>query len=123
ANLDSAEYARWEIEEEVRHRDDIEEKERPLRLVFVGKEWHRKGLDRLLRALRLARRSGANIMLRVIGCRRELLPQDLRDTDGVEWFGFIDKRTEAGRFLRAVSYCDIGCLLSRAEAAGIAVRE
>src|SRR6266480_1879134 len=79
ANLDPAEYARWEIEEEVRHRDDIEEKERPLRLVFVGKEWHRKGLDRLLRALRLARRSGANIMLRVIGCRRELLPQDLRD--------------------------------------------
>jgi len=123
ANLDPAEYARWEIEEEKRRRDEIEEKGRPLRLVFVGKEWHRKGVDRLLRAVRLARHSGAKITLRIIGCRRESLPQDLRDSDGVEWLGFIDKRAQAAKFLRAVSECDIGCLISRAEAGGIAIRE
>ena len=61
--------------------------------------------------------------LRVIGCPRESLPPELAATDCVEWFGFVDKRSEQRRFLEAVAACDVGCLLSRAEAGGISLRE
>lgn len=95
----------------------------PLRLVFVGKEWERKGLDRLLRALAEARGRGAEVTLRVLGCPRESLPPNLQAIEGVEWVGFVDKRSDPGRFLRLVSECDAGCLLSRAEAGGMSLRE
>ncbi|HVG32889.1 MAG TPA: glycosyltransferase family 4 protein [Pyrinomonadaceae bacterium] len=123
ANIDPTEYARWEKDEEQHRAANIEHEQRPLRLVFVGKYWHRKGLDRLLGALALARRRGSLATLRVIGCRRETLPAHLRNTEGVEWSGFLDKRNEAHAFLCALGECDIGCLLSRAEAGGIAFRE
>ena len=123
ANIDPVEYARWEAEEEERRTDTEETDERPLRLVFVGKYWQRKGLDRLLRALAVARCSGLSATLRVIGCQRETVPSDLRNVDGVEWIGFLDKQADAARFLRTVAECDVGCLLSRAEAGGIALRE
>ena len=95
----------------------------PLRLVFVGKYWQRKGLDRLLAALRIARSRGADLTLRVIGVDRNTVPQAHRGDDGVEWVGFIDKRVNALKFFDAVSDRDIGCLLSRADASPIAVRE
>ena len=121
AGLDPVEYELWEgAQAEKRNSFDAD---KPLQMVFVGKEWQRKGLDRLLRALRLARSSGTRLSLKVIGCRPETLPEDLRAIDGVEWLGFIDKQAEAKRFLRTVAECDIGCLLSRAEAGGIAIRE
>lgn len=122
ANIDPIEYARWEPEEEQR-RAGGNDMERPLRFVFVGKYWQRKGLDRLLRAFALSRRSGLKATLRVIGCRRESLPLELRNVEGVEWMGFIDKRTEAKTFLQTIAECQVGCLLSRAEAGGIAFRE
>lgn len=123
ANIDSTEYAGWEKEEAQRHALNINNEREPLRLAFVGKYWHRKGLDRLLGALALARRAGSKATLRVIGCRRAILPDHLRNIEGVEWRGFLNKRDGAGTFLRALSECDIGCLLSRAEAGGIAFRE
>ncbi len=122
ANIDPVEYERWESQEEQRRANDSGSNRR-MRLVFVGKEWRRKGLDRLLRAIALARRSGFSATLRVIGCRRESLPNELRDVAGVEWLSFIDKSIHPAEFLRAVGECDVGCLLSRAEAGGIALRE
>ncbi len=116
ANLDPEAYARWEA---LASPDAAG----PPRLVFVGKDWRRKGLDRLLAGFALARARGLRASLRVIGCPRESLPADLASIEGVEWLGFIDKRREAGRFLAAVAECDVGCLLSRAEAGGIALRE
>jgi glycosyltransferase involved in cell wall biosynthesis len=41
----------------------------------------------------------------------------------VVWAGFIDKRRELARFLDTIADCDVGCLLSRAEAGGISLRE
>jgi glycosyltransferase involved in cell wall biosynthesis len=119
ANLDQVEYRMWERRATI----PASCAGRPLRLVFVGKEWARKGLDTLMSGFRLARESGANVTLRVIGIERDLMPADYRDLASVEYDGFLDKRKEMARFLRCVSECDIGCLLSRAEAAGIAVRE
>lgn len=121
ANFDRADYAEWEVEEQQRCAQPLEPG--PLRLVMVGKYWRRKGLDRLLGALRIARQRGSHIELRVIGCPRDSLPRELRGVEGVEWFGFLDKRHESRRFLRAVAECDLGCLLSRAEAGGMAFRE
>lgn len=123
ANIDPAEYAGWEAAEGKEGNLRAGRKERPLRLVFVGKYWKRKGLDRLLKALAIARLSGLKATLSVIGCRREDLPNHLRDVEGVEWMNFIDKRTDAVRFFRTLAGCDIGCLLSRVEAGGIALRE
>lgn len=124
ANLDPAAYEKWEQREEEEGRSASgHHTSRPMRLIFIGKEWRRKGLDRLLEALTLARQSGGKMTLRLIGCGREDLPEHLRATEGVEWVGFINKRVEAERFLRMVADCDVGCLLSRAEAGGIAFRE
>jgi glycosyltransferase involved in cell wall biosynthesis len=118
ANLDPVEYARWETTRAARQATSG-----PLKLVFVGKEWQRKGLDRLLRGLRRARAATSRATLRVIGCPRESVPPDLAAVEGVEWYGFIDKRAQPGRFLDAVAERDVGCLLSRAEAGGISLRE
>lgn len=119
ANLDPGVYERWASG---RPGPSVGRKE-PLRLVFVGKEPQRKGLDRLLRAFKYARSAGANCTLRVIGCRQRDLPEAFPPSPDIEWIGFIDKRRDAGAYLKAVADCDIGCLLSRAEAGGIGLRE
>jgi len=97
--------------------------EAPLRLVFVGKDWQRKGLDRLLRGMEIARARSAPVTLKVIGCARGSLPPELQGTLGVEWLGFIDKRLDQAGFVAALRDADVGCLLSRYEAGGIALRE
>jgi len=95
----------------------------PLRLAFVGRYWDRKGLDRLLAAIRIAQARGGTFALRVIGCEREGLPADLQDVPGVEWCGSIEKRAEAERFLETVHWAEMGCLLSRHEFGGMVQRE
>lgn len=95
----------------------------PLKLVFVGKYWDRKGLDRLLAAMHIVQQQAKPIQLTVIGCQRNDLPDNLRDVPDVTWIDFIDKRTELPRFIETVSDADIGCLLSRAEAGGMVLRE
>lgn len=121
ANLDPATYHRWERQHQ---RTNAEAKVNgPLRLVFVGKDWQRKGLDRLLRALTIARGRGSDVTLCVIGCMRESLPREFVHLSGIEWCGFVDKKIHGTKFLDLVGNCDIGCLLSTAEAGGIALRE
>jgi glycosyltransferase involved in cell wall biosynthesis len=95
----------------------------PLRLVLVGKDWHNKGLDRLLEAMKIGASRGLTATLLVIGCCEDDLPVELRGMPGVTYRGRLDKATASREFVDAVGECHIGCLLSRAEAAGIAVRE
>ena len=94
-----------------------------LRLVFVGKEWQRKGLDRLTRAMKIAQERKAAVELVVLGLNPAKLPRELTAVPGITWAGFIDKRREPERFIDLVTGCDVGCLLSRAEAGGISLRE
>jgi len=120
ANLDPLVYAEWAR----KHRGTANVLAgRPLKFVFVGRKWKRKGLDRLLAAFAAARRQGSSATLRIIGFERGWAPAEYRDIEGVEWFGLIDKRRHAARFLESIAECDVGCLLSRAEAGGIALRE
>ena len=119
ANLDVVAYRDWSNARSPMATDTAG----ALRLVFVGKDALRKGLDRLIRALRMARASGANCQLRVIGCSPERLEPALRNVDGVEWLGFIDKQHQPRAYLDAVADNDVGCLLSHAEAGGMCLRE
>lgn len=119
ANLDPAAYARWEESA----RGQRSSSPGPLRLVMVTTDWKRKGLDRLLRALVLARARGLEATLKVIGSAREELPPELTAAPGVEWLGRIKKDAEAGRFLHEVATADVGCIFSRYEAGGSVLRE
>jgi glycosyltransferase involved in cell wall biosynthesis len=122
ANISPEVYRRWEMDTAVAG-SRVRKEDQRLRCVFVGKYWKRKGLDRLIRAFGLARRRGFGGTLRIIGVAREELPSELRAVDGIEWIGFLDKKVSEVAFVRCVSECDIGCLLSRAEAGGVALRE
>jgi glycosyltransferase involved in cell wall biosynthesis len=125
ANLDRTQYEEWQRAELERRgqRETGTQRDGPVRFVFVGYDWRRKGLDRLLRSHSLARERGSTAIVRVIGCARRSLPRELRDVSGVEWCGVIDKRTHAATYLRLVAECQIGCLLSHDEAAGFSLRE
>jgi glycosyltransferase involved in cell wall biosynthesis len=92
---------------------------RSLVIGFVGLYPQRKGLPTIAEAVRLARRAGYDIRLHVIGnC-----PTEISRQEGVTYFGQIDKRTEARRFIEILGDIDIGCLLPRAELAGVAYLE
>ena len=125
ANLDVQAYSAWEGAQGGRTpgRPGAAGRDEPLRFVFVGSDWRRKGLDRLLRAHAHAQRRGSKAILRTIGPSRQSLPPELRDVPRVEWVGRIDKTRDPSAFIRAVAECDVGCLLSRAEAGGISLRE
>ncbi|MEY2703630.1 MAG: hypothetical protein RLY43_2269 [Bacteroidota bacterium] len=100
------------------------DKDGPLKLIFIGKEPVRKGLDRLLLALKYAQNLGASITLRVIGCdKSELKLSDDMLPEFVEWVGFLDKSKSFDEYFSLISECDLGCLLSKAEAGGICLRE
>lgn len=121
ANIDRVMYRDWE-QNETRRRAAGPTRE-PLRLVMVTTDWRRKGLDRLLRALAEGRRRGVRATLRVVGARKEDLPPALTAVTGVEWVGRISKRTDAGRFFRAVCDADVGCIFPTYEAGGSVLRE
>lgn len=124
ANLDHDTYAAWEAAEVARREHEPADEPRPgLRFVFIGLDGRRKGLDRFLRGLAIARQGGSRATLRVIGASAKQMPPELRTLTGVEWCGRIDKRRDGERFLRLVSECDVGCLLSRVEAGGCGLSE
>ena len=118
ANLDLDRYAEWR-----RGAEEPVSAAGPLRLLFTGMHGHRKGLDRLLAALRVAQACGAALTLDVIGCGRDAVPERLRDLPGVTWRGRIDKRTDYARFMALTAGAEVGCLLSRAECSGLGQRE
>lgn len=119
ANLDPSVYRRWEATaSEARNRAGG-----ALRLLMVSTHWRRKGLDRLIRALAIARRKGLEATLTIIGSSPQELPPELAAQEGIQWLGRIHKDTDADRFLRTVADADVGCILARYEAGGSVLRE
>jgi glycosyltransferase involved in cell wall biosynthesis len=93
----------------------------PKKLVvgFIGLYPERKGLPTIAEAVRLSRASGYDVHLHVIG----KCPQTIAQQDGITHFGVIDKSIDMARFIQIVRDVDIGCMLSRAENAGVALLE
>ena len=92
--------------------------DRPVVFGFIGKDWRRKGLQFQLAVVEDLRRRGWQARVRAIGFSATDL--DFPCPPWLECLGFIDKEKEFGPFLHS---CDLGCLFSVAEAAGIAVLE
>jgi glycosyltransferase involved in cell wall biosynthesis len=86
---------------------------------FIGLYPERKGLPTIADAVQLLRRAGYDVRLHVIG----KCPPAIAQQGGVTHFGLIDKRAETDRFVEIVGNVDVGCMLSRAELAGIAYLE
>jgi glycosyltransferase involved in cell wall biosynthesis len=96
-----------------------ERTDKSLVIGFVGLYPQRKGLPTIADAVRLARRGGYDVRLHVVGnCPAEIARQE-----GVTYFGQIDKGADSRRFIEILDNIDIGCLLPRAELAGIAYME
>jgi glycosyltransferase involved in cell wall biosynthesis len=92
---------------------------KPFVVGFTGLYPERKGLATIAEAVRHLRRSGYDARLHVIG----KCPPQIARQDGVTDFGLIDKRVDMDRFIEIVRNVDVGCMLSRAENAGIALLE
>lgn len=119
ANFDPDVYEEWAAQ----HEPSEVSSDGPLRLVLVGNDWHRKGVDRLIEAMELVNGDQPRLTLDILGLPRDKVPSHLAAAKHVVWHGFVDKRRDQTRFLDLVGGADIGCLLSRAEAGGNCLRE
>jgi UDP-glucose:(heptosyl)LPS alpha-1,3-glucosyltransferase len=62
--------------------------ERKKRLLFVGKEWKRKGLDRAVEIIQALRATDSGYTLTVMGVDPTEVPSRWRRLDGVIWVGW-----------------------------------
>jgi glycosyltransferase involved in cell wall biosynthesis len=86
---------------------------------FIGLYPERKGLPTIAEAVCLLRDAGYDIRLHIIG----KCPPEISQRDGVMHFGLIDKSVDMDRFIEIVRNVDVGCMLSHAELAGVALLE
>jgi glycosyltransferase involved in cell wall biosynthesis len=86
---------------------------------FIGLFPERKGLPMIADGVELLRRAGYDIRLHVIG----KCPPEISRRDGVTYHGLIDKNVHMKHFLEIVRNVDLGCMLSHAESAGVALLE
>lgn len=123
ANVEIERYGQWAATQatKVAHSGSAERGQ--LKLVFVGKDWKRKGLDRLIDAIQLLPDHANRFMLSIIGVERRDLPKQYAQATWIKVQGRINKAKEIDRFFEILSAADVGVLLSRAEAGGSSLRE
>jgi len=87
------------------------------RLLFIGKEWERKGYETAYQTMDYIRASGLDVKLTVVGFTP---PLALMDTD-VEVISYIDKNTKEGMelFTKVMTETDFFILPTWAECLGI----
>jgi glycosyltransferase involved in cell wall biosynthesis len=95
----------------------------PLKLIFVGKDWKRKGLDRLIDAIQQLPDHASRFKLSVIGIESTDLPKHYTKVSWIHILGRISKEKDLEKFFEILSAGDVGVLLSRAEAGGSSLRE
>jgi len=116
ANLPEEQFGRSQEPEPLEPPDG---KRIPLRIAFVGIAAIRKGLGRLVEAVRILRSRGFRVSVRVMGPAVNPFPDDSE----IEHLGFIDKQREPLRVMRELRTCHMGALPSYQEAFGIAALE
>lgn len=89
-----------------------------VKLLFLGKHWHRKGGDIVFKVAKALHQAGQAVELNFVGCHP---PQDVEIPSYIHCHGFISKRTPEGvekiaRLLRESHFLFVP---SRAEAYGI----
>lgn len=91
------------------------------RLLFIGREYYRKGLDVAFRTMDYIRSNVISVKLVVVGC---IPPPEFVDLD-VEVISFIDKNTDKGKkeFKEIMLHSDFMLIPTRAEAMGISFCE
>lgn len=94
----------------------------PLRLLFLGKEWARKGGPEAVALIRALRALGLPATLDIVGCTP---PLTAADRAHARIHGFIDHSSPAGekKFHAILRESHVLLFLSRAEAYGIALCE
>jgi len=93
--------------------------DRPFRFGYVGKDWRRKGFPKLLSTVEALNRMGFKVELHCIGS----IPDEAVRHPFVRYHGFLNKRVALQRIVDIMAACDLGCLLSDAEASSISVLE
>jgi glycosyltransferase involved in cell wall biosynthesis len=118
ANILASEYQAWEM----RHVPNFDVPD-VVRILFLGRDWRRKGLDRLLLGFNLARTRGLRAEVTVGGVDPRAVPGSLSSIAGVSWIGLLSKQVNYAGFLDTVSSFHLGATLSYWEPGGIAARE
>jgi glycosyltransferase involved in cell wall biosynthesis len=90
----------------------------PLKLLFLGKEWERKGGPDVLRLARALEGRNIPVKLRIAGCRP---PDAVLEHPAVEFLGYLDKSRAAdlGRLHRILLDTHFLVMFPRAEAYGL----
>ncbi len=94
----------------------------PVRLLFVGVDWARKGAPKAIEVARCLRDHGSDARLTIVGC---VPPQGESLPDFVDGIGFISKESTEGRERIAALYRDSHFLIvpTLAEAFGLVFAE
>lgn len=93
-----------------------------VKLLFLGKEWHRKGGDIVLKTAKALHAAGQNVELNIVGCNP---PAFEKIPEYVNCFGYTSKHTSKGKakIIELLNSSHFLFLPSRAEAYGIAFCE
>ena len=94
-------------------------RENPAQLGFIGRDYVRKGLPRLIAAAEILNRRGRFVRVTTIGVDSD----ELAAHPLVNSIGLLDKRTQTRQFMETVDRFAIGCLPSYFEPLGISTLE
>ena len=94
----------------------------PVRLLFVGKDWERKGGPLALATVRALRGQGVDARLTIVGCRPPLEPGEKRYVDVLGFLSAADP-AQARLLERAFIKSDLFILPSKAECYGLVFAE
>lgn len=113
ANLD--EDSLREVLSNTNRKHEINVSMNPLKLGFIGKDWQRKGLLKLLQIAEVLQERKIQVKVLVIGPSPKELPQHPLLTS----LGFVDKSKNLPYFTHLLRQFHFGCLFSTVEALGI----
>ena len=92
-------------------------------VLFSGVDWERKGGTIAVQTVGLLREKGLDVRLLVVGPRE--LPQQYKNVEYIEYFGFLDKNTpeDYKKYIKLCKRSHLFLLPTKAECAGVVFSE